>query len=156
VVTTTAYVTAPTIPLVAVEQGKETVMIAKLEHLKPFEGKAKAAVLGVPDTIQIEPAEITKDTKEVAFKVKTTDKSPVGKQGNLFVRVDVPIPGGTTAHRIALGSTLRIDAPRKAPAAAPVVAAAKPKEEPTPAAPAAPKPLSRLEQLRQEAAGGKK
>jgi hypothetical protein len=156
VTTTTAFLTAPAIPLVAVEQGKETIMTAKLEHLKPFEGKAKAAVLGVPDTIQIEPAEITKDSKEVSFKVKTTDKSPVGKQGNLFVRVDVPVAGGTTAHRIALGSILRIDAPRKAapaPAAAPVVAAAKPKEEPKPAAP---KALSRLEQLRQEASGGKK
>lgn len=158
VATTTAFLTAPAIPLVAVEQGKETVMIAKLEHLKPFEGKAKADVLGVPDTIEIESAEITKDTKEVAFKVKTTDKSPVGKQGNLFVRVDVPVPGGTTAHRIAIGSILRIDAPRKAaPApAAPVVAANKPKEEPKPAAAPAAKPLSRLEQLRQEANGGKK
>ncbi|MFM7606376.1 MAG: PPC domain-containing protein [Prosthecobacter sp.] len=156
VTTTTAFFTAPAIPLVAVEQGKETIMTAKLEHLKPFDGKAKAAVLGVPDTIQIETAEITKDSKEVSFKVKTTDKSPVGKQGNLFVRVDVPVAGGTTAHRIALGSILRIDAPRKtapAPAAAPVVAAAKPKEEPKPAAP---KALSRLEQLRQEASGGKK
>jgi hypothetical protein len=156
VTTTTAFLNAPAIPLVAVEQGKETIMTAKLEHLKAFEGKAKAAVLGVPDTIQIEPAEITKDSKEVSFKVKTTDKSPVGKQGNLFVRVDVPVAGGTTAHRIALGSILRIDAPRKAapaPAAAPVVAAAKPKEEPKPAAP---KALSRLEQLRQEASGGKK
>ncbi|HCN76434.1 MAG TPA: hypothetical protein DIT13_04460, partial [Verrucomicrobiales bacterium] len=60
-------------------------------------------------------AKITKDTKEVMFKVKTHDKSPVGKQANLFVKVDVPVPGGTTTHRIALGSTLRIDAPRKAP-----------------------------------------
>lgn len=155
--TTTAYLTAPAIPLVAVEKGKETVMVAKLEHLKPFEGKATAQVLGVPDTIKIEPAEITKDTKEVSFKVITDDKSPVGKQGNLFVRVDVPVAGGTTTHRIALGSTLRIDAPRKvAPAAAPVVAANKPKETPKAAAPVAAKPLSRLEQLRQEAAGGKK
>ncbi|MFO1485856.1 MAG: PPC domain-containing protein [Verrucomicrobiaceae bacterium] len=160
VATTTAYINAPAIPLVAVEQGKETVMVAKVEQLKPFEGKAKAQLLGVPDTIPIEDAEITKDTKEVVFKVKTDAKSPVGKQGNLFVRVDVPVPGGTTAHRIALGSILRIDAPRKAPPpppATPVVAANKPKEEPKPAAPAPPKPLSRLEQLRQEAAAaGKK
>ena len=132
-------------------------MVAKLEHLKPFEGKASAQVLGVPDTIKIEAAEITKDTKEVSFKVVTDDKSPVGKQGNLFVRVDVPVAGGTTTHRIALGSTLRIDAPRKvAPVAAPVVAANKPKEAPKAATPVAAKPLSRLEQLRQEAAGGKK
>jgi len=161
VVTAPAYLTAPAIPLVAVEQGKEAVMVAKLEQLLPFEGEATAQVLGVPDTIPIEPAKITKDTKEVAFKVKTDAKSPIGKQANLFVRVDVPVKGtnATTIHRIALGSILRIDAPRKVvtpPPAAPVLAANKPKEEPKPAAPAAPKVLSRLEQLRLEAAGGKK
>jgi len=159
--TAPAYLTAPAIPLVAVEQGKEAVMVAKLEHLQPFEGEASAQVLGVPDTIPIESAKITKDTKEVAFKVKTTDKSPIGKQGNLFVRVDVPVKGTntTTIHRIALGSILRIDAPRKVvtpPPAAPVVAAAKPKETPKPAAAPAPKVLSRLEQLRMEASGTKK
>lgn len=161
VVTAPAYINAPAIPLVAVEQGKEAVMVAKLEQLLPFDGEANAQVLGVPDTIPIEAAKITKDTKEVAFKVKTDAKSPIGKQANLFVRVDVPVKGtnATTIHRIALGSILRIDAPRKAPPpppAAPVVAANKPKEEPKPAAPPAPKVLSRLEQLRQEAAGGKK
>lgn len=154
--TANAYVNAPAIPLTAVEQGKETFMVAKLEHLQPFTGEALAQVVGVPDTIPIESAKITKDTKEVSFKVKTHDKSPIGKQNNLFVQVDVPVPGGTTTHRIALGSILRIDAPRKVvappPAAAPVVATAKPKEE---AKPAAPKVLSRLEQLRQEAAGAK-
>jgi hypothetical protein len=159
--TAPAYINAPAIPLVAVEQGKEAVMVAKLEQLLPFDGEANAQVLGVPDTIPIEPAKITKDTKEVAFKVKTTDKSPIGKQGNLFVRVDIPVKGTntTTIHRIALGSILRIDAPRKVvtpPPAAPVVAAAKPKEEPKPAAPPAPKVLSRLEQLRMEASGAKK
>jgi hypothetical protein len=73
----------------------------------------------------------------------------------LFVQVEVPVPGGTTTHRIALGSVLRIDAPRKVvtpPTSAPVIAANKPKEEPKPAAP---KVLSRLEQLRLEAAAGK-
>lgn len=154
VTTAPAYVNAPAIPLTAVEQGQETVMVAKLETLQPFEGEAEASIVGVPETIPIESAKVNKDTKEVTFKVKTHDKSPVGKQGNLFVRVDVPVPGGTTTHRIALGSTLRIDAPRKVVAkpAAPVVAENKPKEA---AKPAAPKPLSRLEQLRQEASGAK-
>lgn len=161
VVTAPAYINAPAIPLVAVEQGKEAVMVAKLEQLLPFDGEATAQVLGVPDTIPIEPAKITKDTKEVSFKVITNDKSPIGKQANLFVRVDVPVKGtnATTIHRIALGSILRIDAPRKVvtpPPAAPVLAANKPKEAPKPAAPAAPKVLSRLEQLRLEAAGTKK
>ncbi len=158
VVTAPAYINAPAIPLVAVEQGKEALMIAKIEQLLPFEGEASALLLGVPDTIPIEGAKITKDTKEVSFKVKTDAKSPIGKQANLFVRVDVPVKGtnATTIHRIALGSILRIDAPRKIvtpPPAAPVVALNKPKEEPKPVAP---KVLSRLEQLRQEAASGKK
>jgi hypothetical protein len=157
VTTAPNFLTAPAIPLTAVEQGKETVMVAKIEHLKPFEGEATAEIVGVPDTIPILPAKITKDTKEVSFTVKTDAKSPVGKQGNLFVKVDVPVAGGTTTHRMALGSTLRIDAPRKAPdapakPAAPVIAQNKPKED---AKPAAPKVLSRLEQLRQEASGGK-
>jgi hypothetical protein len=150
VTTSPAYLSAPAIPLVAVEKGQDAVMVAKIEHLQPFEGEAVAIVTGLPDTIPVEPAKITKDTQEVSFTVKTNDKSPIGKQSNLFVRVEVPVPGGTTTHRIALGSTLRIDAPRQAaPAAAPVVADAKKAE----AKPAAPKPLSRLEQLRQEAAG---
>lgn len=156
VTTAPAFLSAPTIPLTAVEQGKEAIMIAKIEHLQPFNGEANAEVTGVPDTIPIEAAKINKDTKEVSFKVKTDAKSPVGKQGNLFVKVDVPVPGGIATHRIATGSILRIDPPRKAPAPQPqVVAQNKPKEEPKPAAP---KALSRLEQLRQEAAAasGKK
>lgn len=153
VTTAPAYVSAPAIPLTAVEKGQETVMVAKIEHLQPFAGEAEASIVGVPETIPIESAKITKDTKEVSFKVRTDEKSPIGKQGNLFVRVDIPVPGGVTTHRIALGSVLRIDAPRKAPAAAPqVVAQNKPKEAPKPAAA---KPLSRLEQLRQEAAAAK-
>ena len=157
--TAPAYLAAPTIPLTAVEQGKETIMTAKIEHLQPFEGEAVADVYGVPDTIPIEGSKITKDTTEVTFKVKTDAKSPIGKQGNLFVKVDVPVKGGIAVHRIATGSILRIDPPRKAPPPAPaqpqVVAQNKPKEAPKPAAP---KTLSRLEQLRQEAAAsaGKK
>jgi hypothetical protein len=148
--TAPAYVKAPAMALAAVEQGKETTMMAKLEHLVAFEGEAVAEVVGVPDTIQIEPAKVTKDTKEVIFKVKTTDKSPVSKQANLFVKLEVPVKNGvTTTHRVATGSTLRVDAPRKAAPAPQAVASAKPKE-------AAPKPLSRLEQLRQEAAAAAK
>lgn len=144
--TAPAYLKAPTMALAAVEQGKETSMLAKLEILQPFEGEAIAEVVGLPETIQVEPAKITKDSKEAVFKVITTDKSPVSKQSNLFVKVEIPVKDGlTTTHRIATGSTLRIDAPRKAAPEPAAVAEAKPQET-------APKPVSRLEQLRQEAA----
>jgi hypothetical protein len=146
--TVPAFMSAPTMDLAAVEQGQETQMLAKLEILHPFEGEATATIIGIPDSIQIAPVKITKDSKEALFKVKTTDQSPVSKQSNLFVKVEVPVGGGQAIHRIATGSTLRIDAPRKAAPEPAAVAAAPAKE----AAPAAPKPLSRLEQLRQEAA----
>ncbi len=148
--TVPAALKAPAMALAAVEQGKETAMLAKLEQLVPFEGEAKAEVVGLPETIKVEPATLTKDSTEVQFKVITTDKSPVSKQANLFVRVEVPAKGGTVTHRIAVGSTLRVDAPRKA-APQPAAIAAAPTAK-APAAAPAPKPLSRLEQLRQEAA----
>ncbi len=148
-----AYLTG-SIPLTVVEQGKETELLCKLEHAVPFEGEATAQILGAPAATVIEPVKITKDTKEIIFKAKTEAATPVGKSTTLFCQVQVPVPGGTTIHRIAPGTVFRVDAPRKAP----VVAAAAPK----PAAPlaAAPKatpeapkkPLSRLEQLRLEQA----
>ena len=157
ITTAPAYITAPTMAMTALEQGKESEMVCKLELAQPFTGEAVARVVGTPDSIVIEPAKITKDTKEAVFKVKTTDKSPVGKQANLFVQVEVPVTGGTTTHRVGAGSMLRIDAPRKAPPPKPAAVAAAPAKAAAPAAPAKPveKRLSRLEQLRQEAAGKK-
>lgn len=150
--TAPAFVAANAIPLAAFEQGKETVLSTNFEVLRPFEGEAVARLVGVPDTIAIDPIKVTKDTKELRFTVRTTAESPLGKKDNLFVQVDVPVNGATTTHRVALGSSLRIDAVRKAPAtpaapatAAKPVAAAKPA-----AAPAVAPVLSRLEQLRQK------
>jgi hypothetical protein len=150
VTTAPAFVAANAIPLAAIEQGKEAVLVTNLEVLRPFEGEAVARLVGVPDTIAIAPVKVTKDSKEMRFTVRTTAESPLGKKDNLFVQVDVPLNGATTTHRVALGSSLRIDAPRKgspAPAAPPVAASAKPVAAAAPAAPAA---LSRLEQLRQK------
>jgi hypothetical protein len=156
VTTAPAYISAPTMALAVVEQGKETQFVCKVEHPQAFEGEAEADVVGVPDTIEIVGSKINKETKEVSFKVKTTDKSPVGKQNNLFVVVKVPVPGGIATHRIGTGSSLRIDPPRKAPAQPQLAQnTAKPGAAAAPK-PAEAKPLSRLEQLRQEANAGKK
>lgn len=152
VTTAPAFVAANAIPLAAFEQGKPTVLTTNFEVLRPFEGEAVARLVGVPDTIAIDPIKVTKDTKELRFTVRTTAESPLGKKDNLFVQVDVPVAAATTTHRVALGSSLRIDAVRKAPAtpapAAPAAVAAAPKAAPVSAAPAP--ALSRLEQLRQK------
>jgi hypothetical protein len=147
-----AYLTG-TVPLTVIEQGKEGEFICKLEQAVPFNGEATAQILGVPEGLTTTPVKITKDTKEVIFKFKTTPEVAVGKQTTLFCQVQIPAAGGLVLHRIAGGTTLRIDPAKKAPAAAPAqVAANKPGEAPKPATDAPKKQLSRLEQLRLDAA----
>jgi hypothetical protein len=71
---------------------------------------------------------------------------------SLFVQVIVEREGEPIVHFLGGGGTLRVDPPAPSkPTAAPTAAA--PPTAPAPAAPAAApkKPLSRLEQLRQEA-----
>jgi hypothetical protein len=126
-------------------------MVTNFEVQRPFEGEAVATLVGVPDTISIPSIKVTKDTKELRFTVVTNDKSPVGKKENLFVQVDIPVGKGTTTHRVAVGSILRLDAPRKAAPAPVAKAAGAPAAKPTTLVPAAtPVVLSRLEQLRQK------
>jgi hypothetical protein len=152
-----AYVAAPAFPMAAIEQGQEGIVTTKLEQLQPFEGEAVARLVGIPDTIASEPIKITKASTDLTFRLKPGKDCFPGKLSNLFIQVDVPLAGGTTTHRVALGSSLRVDAPRKA-APAPVAKVEAPKADATkPAvAPAAPVVLSRLEQLRQQAAAGNK
>ncbi|TLD72203.1 peptidase [Phragmitibacter flavus] len=141
-----------TMDLAVVEQGKETTFVCKLEHAVPFEGEAVAELVGIPNGVLAEPARIKKDTNEITFKLKTEPVTPVGKHTTVFCQVQVPAAGGgTTLHRIAVGSTLRVDAPRKAPPPKPAAVADAAK--PAPPKPEAPKQLSRLEQLRLEQAG---
>ncbi|HYF01238.1 MAG TPA: peptidase, partial [Planctomycetota bacterium] len=139
----TPYVGAK-IDLTAVPQGGSGTVTCKLEVLKPFEGKAKVALRGLPPGVTATPAEreVTKDDKDVEFAVAVEAKSPAGVHKSLFCQILVPEAGDHMTHAAAGGSALRIDPPPKnAPAAA-----AKPGEKP-----AETKKLSRLEQLRAEA-----
>ena len=145
---------AGAIPLTAVEKGQTGEFVCKIDLAQPFEGEAEAKMFGVPAGVNVDSAKINKETKEVSFKFKMDDTASVGKQANLFCQVQVPVKGGVTTHRIAAGTTLRIDAPRKIAAAAPAPEAKKEGDKPAETKPAdAPKKqLSRLEQLRLEAA----
>lgn len=141
-------------PLTAVEQGKGTDMICKLEQKVAFEGEATAQLIGLPDYLPVAPIKITKGSADAVFKIATKPDTRPDKYSNLFVQVDVPVAGGTTVQRLAGGATLRVDPPPpppKNPAPAPVAAAPVP---PPPPQPAAPKALTRLEQLRQQVLNG--
>ncbi|HLY10253.1 MAG TPA: pre-peptidase C-terminal domain-containing protein [Planctomycetota bacterium] len=135
------------IEMASAEQGKETDVLCKLEHLKPFEGKATVGLYGLPPNVVAEPAEktITKDDLEVHFHVKVAANSPAGQHKSLFGQIVVSENGEGIAHSVGAGGVLRIDPPPtpKKEASAAKAADAKPGE------PA--KKLSRLEQLRQDA-----
>ena len=133
----------------AVEQGAETEVVIRITKNKDFDGAAKVELLGLPNEVTTAPIDITKETAEGVFKVKTTANSPEGKHQTLLCRAVVTINGEPIAHTLGPGQ-LRIDKPLPpkvdAPPPMPVVAAAPP----PPAAAEAPpvKRLTRLEQLR--------
>jgi hypothetical protein len=127
----------------AAEQGQKTTLYGKLQIATPFEGEAKAKLVGLPPGVEVPEATVTKDGKEVSFPLTVAKTTPAGVHRNIFCQVVVTQNGEPVTHN--LGSTeLRIDAP--------LAAKAEPAKPATPAA--APKPaekrLSRLEQLRKE------
>jgi Bacterial pre-peptidase C-terminal domain len=127
----------------ACDKGQPTQVLCILAQNTPFEGKAKAELLGLPPGTTTEPLEFTKETKELLFQVKTTKDTPVGNHKSLFCQVTIMQNGEPIIGTV--GTTeLQVNEP---PAAAPAPAAATPAAAPPAPAPAA-KPLSRLEQLR--------
>ncbi|MGL4549734.1 MAG: PPC domain-containing protein, partial [Gemmataceae bacterium] len=136
----------------AVEQGKETEILVKLQTLTPFEGNATVKLYGLPFKAVTADLTATKDTKEVAFKITTDKATPAGIHRNLFCQVLVTRSGEVMAANHGY-SELRVDVPvvkaaAPPPPPAPAAAVAKTPAPPTPPAP--PKRLTRLEQLRKE------
>ncbi len=78
---------------VACEQGQTAQVYCKVKQVTPFEGEAQAELLGLPPEVTTEPKTITKDTTELVFDVKTTDKSPVGNHKTMFCQLTVNIGG---------------------------------------------------------------
>jgi hypothetical protein len=133
----------------ACEQGKQTELFVKIQHATPFEGSAKVNLVGLPAKVTTTEQTITKDTKEIAFKLTVDKASPAGQHNGLFCQVVVPFAGETVLHNVG-GTQLRIDVPlppKPNEPAKPVVAAPPPM--PMPNQPP-PKRLSRLEMLRLE------
>ncbi len=126
----------------ACDQGQTAQVQCVITHNTPFEGAAKAELLGLPPGATADPVEFKHDTAELAFQVKTTAATPVGSHKSLFCQVNITQNGEPIVGTVGT-SELQVNAP-------PAVAATSPAEEakPAEATPAAPKPLSRLEQLR--------
>jgi hypothetical protein len=129
----------------ACDKGQPTQVQCIIAHNTPFEGNAKAELLGLPPGTTADPMEFNKDTKELLFQVKTTKDTPAGSHKSLFCQVTITQNGEPIVSTVG-GTELQVNEPPAAPAT-PAPAAASPAPAPPAAAPAA-KPLSRLEQLR--------
>jgi len=131
------------------EQGKTTDLFCKVTQNTPFVGPARVVLVGLPPKVTAPEATITKDTKEVAFKLTLDPTSPPGKHNNVFCQLYVTHNGETVLHNVG-GTQLRIDVPippKPNEAPKPVVVAPPPMPKPTDPPV---KRLTRLEQLRKE------
>ena len=136
----------------AVEQGAQTQLFCKLTVTAPFEGKAKATILGLPPKVACPDLEFDSNAKELAFPITADKASAVGKHGGIFCRV-VLEKNGESIVQAAGGTELRVDAPLppKVAVTPPPTATPMPMTPaPAPAPPQPPKRLTRLEQLRLE------
>ncbi|HUE69764.1 MAG TPA: PPC domain-containing protein [Pirellulaceae bacterium] len=137
----------------AVEQGKETDVVVKMEKKIDFDGSAKCELVGLPAGATTTPIEFNKDATELIFKVKVAADARPGRYPSLLCVATPIVQGEPVAHTLGTGE-IRIDAPLPPKPAAPMAAAA-----PMPQPAAAPMPmakrLSRLEQLRLEKEGKK-
>ncbi|APZ93997.1 PPC domain-containing protein [Fuerstiella marisgermanici] len=133
-----------------VELGQETEIVAEVSILKDLAAPATVQLLGLPHKITAEPLQVTKDTKELIFHVKTAPDSPAGNHKNIFCSVVVTENNEPITHARVGGTELRVDKPLPKPVvAAPKKEVAKPKPEAP--KPPAEKRLTRLEKLRLEA-----
>ena len=135
----------------AAEQGKQTEIYCKITLTTPFEGPAKVKLLGLPPKVTAPDLDITKDTKDLAFKLEVDKTSPPGQHKNIFCQVVAMKDGEPVVHNVG-ATELRIDVPLPPkvnalppPVPMPMVA---PKATDPPKPPE--KRLTRLEQLRKE------
>ncbi|HEY1109377.1 MAG TPA: hypothetical protein VGE76_12110, partial [Opitutaceae bacterium] len=107
------------IALTKVARGQPAKLICKLDHKLPFEGKAKASLVGLPANVTAAAIEIGNDDKEAVFTLESSDKSALGLAKNVSCRVEIMKDGEPITHLIALSSVVRVDPAPAKPAAAP-------------------------------------
>ena len=132
----------------SVEQGQSTDVVIQVEKRHDWEGPAKIELLGLPHEVTSESKEITKETTELIFPVKTTANSPAGQHNTLICRAVIMINGEPVTQGLG-GGKLRIDVPLPPKTTEPTLPETPVAKAPEPAPE---KRLTRLEKLRQERA----
>ena len=133
-------------PKSAGEQGTEVSVAIPIEVLREYEGEAEVQLVGLPAGVTSPAAtqKINKDSTSVTFPLVIPKDAKVGKHRTLVCQSRVKVGDEVIIQTNGTGE-LRIDKPLPPKKDAP-----KPAAKPVVKKPAAPKPLSRLEQLRQQ------
>jgi pre-peptidase len=93
----------------SIEQGQSGELVCKLTQVRPFEGKAKVKLQGLPNKAAAEDVEITSKDEEIHFHVATEKTTPAGQHKGLFCQITVPQNGEELLSNTAQGGILRID-----------------------------------------------
>ena len=135
-----------TIAMAATNPGKNTNVVATVDHIESFTGEARVILHALPHGVKSNEKKITTNSTEITFPLEVAKDARKGKHANLFCQVIITKDGHPIPHNVGQGGTLRIDppppAPKKKPEAKETPVKTVQKEAPK-------KPLSRLEQLRQ-------
>ena len=92
-----------------IDQGGDGSMTVKLDQKIAFDGKAKIALIGLPQGVTSEEREITKGDTEVKFPLKATATAQVGQAKTIFASFTLVRDGDTMTNTIASGGILRVD-----------------------------------------------
>ncbi|MCA9139682.1 MAG: pre-peptidase C-terminal domain-containing protein [Planctomycetales bacterium] len=135
-------------PKAAGELGTEVSIAIPMEILREYEGEAEVQLVGIPAGVTSPAAtqKITPESKNVVFPLVIDAAAKVGKHKTLNCIARIKVGDETIVQTNGPGE-LRIDKPLPPKVDAPK---AEEKKAEAPKQPAAPKPLSRLEQLRQK------
>jgi hypothetical protein len=100
------------IQTLAASPGDSPKLVCKLDHKKPFEGKATLKLMGLPDKITAPEVQITAEDKEAVFELKIDAKCPFGSHKQLFCAGDIKANSQSIPHNIGAGGVLRVVPPK--------------------------------------------
>jgi hypothetical protein len=94
-----------------VQQGKTGKIVVNVETKTPFDGKAKARLVGLPPNVSTSPEELefSASDKTLTFNVSANDRAPVGLHRSLLCVATITKDGEPLVHNLARGGMLRID-----------------------------------------------
>jgi hypothetical protein len=98
---------------ITAEPGQSVKWVCKLDQKQPFNGKATARLMGLPDSVKASEAQISKDDKEVTFNLTVDSKASPGSHRNLFCSVEIQKDSEVIPQNIGTGGVLRIVPPKK-------------------------------------------